>query len=269
MNKLFALVVACLVLILVVSAQPVAAITGGVEDGEGHPNVGMMVADIDGVPQWRCSGTLIAPRVFLTAGHCVGDGATAARVWFGSDLTDLPDYPYGGELAIEGTPLPYPEYLWGGGDPNDVGLVILDEAVTGIPFGTLPAPELLTQLKEDGILEGGYEDGVYFTHVGYGGTLAAFPHPVLEYDFIRRVSSSEYISMTKVYVHLSQKAVFDESGACFGDSGGPLFWTDPDGNEIIVAVTSAGDGTCVASSYNYRVDLPYILDWIYDQYPEE
>ncbi len=57
------------VLILLLSAQPAAAITGGELDGEGHPNVGLLVADIDGVPAWRCTGTLIAPRVFLTAGH--------------------------------------------------------------------------------------------------------------------------------------------------------------------------------------------------------
>ena len=79
-------ILAMLVLIFVVGALPAAAITGGELDGEGHPNVGLMIAEIDGEPQWRCSGTLIAPTVFLTAGHCVGDGADAARVWFETDL---------------------------------------------------------------------------------------------------------------------------------------------------------------------------------------
>lgn len=259
------LIVAILFLVAVMVVQPVLAITGGELDGEGHPNVGLMMADIDGEPQWRCTGTLIAPRVFLTAGHCVGDGATAARVWFESDLTDNPDYPYGGPSAHEGTPLPHPLYLWGGADPHDIGLVILDEPIYDIEPATLPDPDLLTQLKKDRVLEGGYEEGVYFRSVGYGGTLASWPPPELAYDRIRRVSESEYVSLTKVHLHLSQKAVFDEGGSCFGDSGGPVFWDDPDGNEIIAAVTSSGDGQCVATGLNYRVDIPVMLQWIYDQ----
>lgn len=49
---------------------PASAVTDGAPDGNGHPYVGLMVASVDGVPQWRCSGTLISSRVFLTAGHC-------------------------------------------------------------------------------------------------------------------------------------------------------------------------------------------------------
>lgn len=256
---------ALLVLILVVSVLPAAAITGGELDGEGHPHVGMMIADIDGEPQWRCSGTLIAPRVFLTAGHCVGDGATAARVWFDSDLTENEEYPYGGVTSYEGVPVPHPYYLWGGSDPHDVGVVILNEAVTGIEPGRLPSPDLLAQLKQDRVLEGGYEDGVYFRSVGYGGDLASWPPPELVYERVRQVAESEYVALTKVHLHLSQKAVFDESGSCFGDSGGPVFWDDPDGNEIIVAVTSSGDAQCVATGLNYRVDIPDMLQWVEDQ----
>ena len=43
-------ILAMLVLILAVGALPAAAITGGELDGEGHPNVGLMIADIDGEP---------------------------------------------------------------------------------------------------------------------------------------------------------------------------------------------------------------------------
>ena len=262
-------ILAILVLLLVVSVLPAAAITGGELDGEGHPNVGLMIADIDGEPVWRCSGTLIAPQVFLTAGHCVGDGATGARVWFDSDLTEMPDYPDGGLYAIEGTPIPHPLYSWGSGDPHDVGVVILNEPVYDIEPAMLPEPELLTQLKKDRILEGGYEEGVFFRSVGYGGTLESWPPPVIAYDLIRRWSESEYVALTKVHLHLSQKAVFDEGGSCFGDSGGPIFWVVPEANEIIVAVTSTGDAQCVATGLDYRVDVSEILERIIAQIPEE
>ena len=266
-------VLALLVLILAAGVLPAAAITNGEVDGEGHPNVGLMIADIDGEPQWRCSGTLIAPRVFLTAGHCTGDGATGARVWFASDLADVPDYPYGGEVALEGVPMPHPDYNWGDSDPHDVGVVILDEPVTGIVPALLPDPDLLDQLKKDEILKGGYGNaqkaGATFTSVGYGGTLESWPPPVLAYDKVRRVAVSEYVALTKTNLHLSQKAVFDESGSCFGDSGGPIFWDDANGNEIVVAVTSTGDAQCIATGLDYRVDVAEILDWIYSQFPTD
>jgi hypothetical protein len=261
---------AMLVLILAVGALPAAAITGGELDGEGHPNVGLMIADIDGEPQWRCTGTLIAPRVFLTAGHCVGDGATRARVWFDADLTDNEEYPKGGETSYEGTPVPHPFYHWGDSDPHDVGVVILDEAVIDILPATLPEPDLLAKLKKDRILEGGYggnsgkADGVVFKSVGYGGSLESpWPPPVLSYVKVRQVVESEYVALTKPYLHVSQKAVFDEGGTCFGDSGGPSFWVDPEGNEVIVTVTSTGDAQCIATGLNYRVDTTETLNWIY------
>jgi secreted trypsin-like serine protease len=266
-------ILALSVLILAVGALPAAAITRGELDGEGHPNVGLMVADVDGEPAWRCSGTLIAPRVFLTAGHCTY-GATAARVWFDTDLTDNEEYPYGGETSYEGVPIPHPGYPEAGEAHHDVGLVILDEAVTDIEPASLSTPDLLDQLKEDGTLSGGYGNGdkadVYFRMVGYGRSLESWPPAELVSYLIRQVTESEYVSLTPVWLHLSQKAVFDESGVCFGDSGGPAFWVDPadpEGKEILVAVTSRGDGNCSATAFYSRVDTQEVREWILSQFP--
>ena len=60
---------------------PAAAVTDGELDGEGHPYVGLMVADdANGNPLFRCSGALIAPTVFLTAGHCTAAPAARATI---------------------------------------------------------------------------------------------------------------------------------------------------------------------------------------------
>lgn len=257
------------VLALLVLALPVGAITGGELDGEGHPNVGLVYVTLDGVRQWRCSGTLVAPRVFLTAGHCVEGGVDGALVWFDADLTANPDYPEGGPSAYSGLPIVHPEFDWGSSDPHDVGVVILDEPVMGITPAPLPVPDLLGQLKKDRILRAGGPQGAYFTMVGYGRILESWPPPVLVSSPIRRVAEGEYVALTQDMLHLSQKAVFDEGGSCFGDSGGPTFWVDSAGNEIVVAVTSTGDAQCVATGLNYRVDTPQILQWIYDQFPED
>jgi hypothetical protein len=65
---LLAVVAALTVSAAVVSSS--LAITHGRPDGNAHPYVGLMVAlDKDGVPLWRCSGSLLSPTVFLTAGR--------------------------------------------------------------------------------------------------------------------------------------------------------------------------------------------------------
>jgi secreted trypsin-like serine protease len=62
------------------------AITGGQPDGNGHPNVGLMVVDFGSGSQPWCSGTLIAPTYFLTAAHCIAPlqqfGGTVTGVTF-------------------------------------------------------------------------------------------------------------------------------------------------------------------------------------------
>src|SRR4051812_6634681 len=60
-------------------------IIGGTVDN-GDPAVDMMNAQ-DGNTGWWCTGTLISPTVFLTAGHCVEDASSSTKfsVFFGTD----------------------------------------------------------------------------------------------------------------------------------------------------------------------------------------
>ena len=53
-----------------------------------HPYVGLAVFyDANGEFVHRCSGSLIDPRIFLTAGHCTdaASGVVTARVYFAQD----------------------------------------------------------------------------------------------------------------------------------------------------------------------------------------
>ena len=112
MLRVRALVSVMLVVMLLLAANPVAAISDGELDGNGHPYVGLMVAkDADGNPLWRCSGTLLSPTVFLTAGHCTEAPAATAEIWFDADVqSGMPanGYPYTGEAS--GTTHTHPQY---------------------------------------------------------------------------------------------------------------------------------------------------------------
>jgi hypothetical protein len=245
-----------LVLVLVLVTVPVVAITWGEPDTE-HTNVGAMMMVL---PGWGntpvCSGTLIHPRVFLTAGHCTV-GVEADEVWvnFNQDGTNLE-----GILDVAEV-ITHPDYWWGPySNPHDVGVLILAEPVTGITPATLPDEGFLDRLDEEGELKHGRERAK-FTLVGYGATLD-WPPPDIYYEDKRQYAESEFRALLKSWLRMSQNQATGDGGTCYGDSGGPAFWTEPDGTEILVGITSWGDAPCVSSGFNYRVDIPDTLDFI-------
>ena len=98
------------------TAATAQAITNGSPDGTAHPAVGALVADqaySDGT--WTyCSGSLIAPSVFLTAAHCGEGGSDRVRGTFSSAYHD--------------------------GDPTDTGTFHADPAPLTSRFRTLGVP---------------------------------------------------------------------------------------------------------------------------------
>jgi hypothetical protein len=251
-------VVVGLLLVLALSAIPASAITWGELDTE-HTNVGAMVVDYPDYGPWQwCTGTLIHPQVFLTAGHCTGDLAEydISRVWVNFD-----QYAVNEETLLEvAEVITHPDYEWGGSNPHDVGLLVLAEPVEDIAPAALPEEGFLDALKTEGALRVKSE-GAKFVVVGYGGSLE-WPPPDIFYDDYRQFALSEYLSLTPVWLHMSQLSLKDDGGTCFGDSGGPAFWVEPDGSEVLVGLTSWGDGQCITSAFDYRVDIPDALDFI-------
>jgi secreted trypsin-like serine protease len=242
------------------------AITWGEPDTEGaYPNVGAMVVDTGNGLRQRCSGTLIYPQVFLTAGHCT-DGLDADwPVWVNFDQDALNE----DTLLVVEEVITHPDYVWGGSNPHDVGLLILADPVPDdITPATLPDLGFLDGLKQDGELRTGPE-GAKFTVVGYGRTLDWYRQPPETiYVGQRQFAESEYKALVPAWLHMSQNMLQGDAGTCSGDSGGPAFWEPEEDTRILVGITSWGDPNCIATGFNYRVDIPETLTFIADVVPD-
>ena len=253
-----------LVLVLVFSTAIVAsAITDGELDGDGHPYVGLMVAqDADGNPLWRCSGTLLSSTLFLTAGHCTEAPAEHVEIWFDTDVqSSIPanGYPNTGEVG--GTPYTHPDY-----HPNafflyDLGVVVLDTPLVMSEYGVLPQLDQLDAMKT----QRGKQDTT-FTAVGYG--LQRINPVFVEAERVRMVAYPRLIQINTPGFTGDFSLLLSNNhstgGTCFGDSGGPNFI---DRTNVVGGVTSFGiNGNCAGTGGVYRVDRADDLDWLYSEF---
>jgi len=237
----------------------VPLITYGELDGVAHPFVGLMVADdASGRPMWRCSGAMVSPTVFLTAGHCT-DGAARATIWFESDIdAGIPGngYPVGGPTSVDGTPQTHPEFDAGAFYLHDLGVVILDEPLYLDEYGALPylgALDAIPASQRQGAI----------TAVGYGlqkiNPVTVLGNRIRLFAKLNIVDLNGTVGIpagTSVLVSANART----GGTCFGDSGGPQFLT---GSNVIAAVTSfAVNGNCAGTGGGYRVDQADDLDWL-------
>jgi Trypsin len=209
-------------------------ITGGTEDGNGHPYVGALV---DGSGAY-CSGTLVAGKdgdpVFVTAAHCeepgqvyvtfdpeyVAEGRNFANPGVGVE-------EYSGTLKDDGK-----WYVKG----HDIAVVDFDSNSTPstIPLAQLPTLGKLADTAK----------GDKFTAVGYGATSGSSD----DYGK-RRYALSTFKSLNRTYLSTSQHR--GSGGTCYGDSGGPNFIGT---SNVIASTTITGDTWCKATNVTLRLD---------------
>jgi V8-like Glu-specific endopeptidase len=261
MCKLLALL-AALATALAIGLVPAGAVTDGELDGEGHPYVGLMVAqDSNGNPLWRCTGTLLSSTLFLTAGHCTEAPAAHIEIWFDADVeSGIPANGYPNNGDVGGTPYTHPQY-----NPNafylfDLGAVVLDQPLKMKKYGTLPGLDVL-----DALATRRGTQNVDFTAVGYG-LQESFPDAASWKENnvrVRMVAHPHLLQINTGFtgdfsVLLSNNA--DTGGTCFGDSGGPNFIGD---SNVVGGVTSYGlNGNCAGTGGVYRVDRADDLNWL-------
>jgi hypothetical protein len=271
MSRTFIKILVVFALVLGV-ASGVGAVTWGEPDNGEHPNVGTLLFIQNGVGYFSCTGTMIAPRVMLTAGHCVEgqdevNNFTVVR-FEDEALSGIGNYGslldwFAAEWRAVETVIPHPLFSDYAAFPDtyDIGVVILAEPYyPSNGFGTLPPLGFLEGLR--GQEKRGHEV------VGYGRQGNLPPFEQNDYEKYKGIVNVLEVN-SRISGNGTQSVKLSNNpgtggGICFGDSGGPTFYKD---TNMIIGVSSflwAKNSYCIGNGFSFRTDVPAAQDFLAD-----
>lgn len=241
---------------------PALGITQAIRDESNtYSNAGVFGYQIPGEENIRygCSGILIDPTHFLTAAHCMAWlVGTGFQIFVSFD-------PYIGNGLASATVIEAESFtvhpLFGHDQANlyDLAVITLpDDSTDGLTPAILTTAGLLDEMSNSELRN------VEFLSVGYGLQADWKGGPTLLFwDGWRNYSFAPLMALTptQIYLNINEDAT-GGGGACYGDSGGPIF-LPRDGQLILVGITTLrSDRNCRAMTTYYRIDTPWSREFL-------
>lgn len=230
-------------------------LVGGTVDDGGFRDVVMLRAvftnDAGATQGFACTGTVITPRVVLTAAHCLNEnggpsGYALTGVFFHN--FDVAPPTNGPQWVASTMWRRHPGWSPGSAMNVDIGLVQLPAPIANVT----PSPYLTRALTSADV-------GQPMRVVGYGITSSGGTGAGT-----RRYVTLPLRGLTSSHIQLGNMS---SAGICNGDSGGPSFLTARDGVRRVAGVHSWTQpaGNCM-DGLDTRVDLygPFIRQFLMD-----
>jgi secreted trypsin-like serine protease len=249
---------AAVALAVAAPVPPATAIIGGTAAQAGvFPSLAYVV-DFQGQFAYQCTGTVIAPSLILTAGHCAENMQSGApfspsgfRVVTGAVDPLQPNQPVSRVLGV----IVYPG-LERKADTGDVALLVLSTPTSAPPIALASAAEIKRLA------------GTAATIVGWGKT--AYEQTSLT----EQLQSAVTVVQARKWCRRNAPPFYARSeictiappsyatGVCQGDSGGPLLASGPSGEAIEVGVADHVYGRCSTRHPSVFASVGSIYSWV-------